>query len=183
ADANPYHLEWGELDAAYQAPPTGEAGYLEFLNRLAESEGVDFVHGQLEGEVAFLSAHRGALRAATFLPDERLVRRAQNKYASACLWCHAVLRDDVPILVQEEDDLRRAAASLGLPFWLRATSGAGARGGCKVVALEQARAWLDYWRLSGAQWDFMAQRYLPGREYAFESLWHEGRLVTSATRE
>lgn len=87
------------------------------------------------------------------------------------------------MLVQDEDDLRRAAASFGLPFWLRATSGAGARGSCKVVNLDQGRAWLDYWYLSGAEWDFMAQAYLPGLEYAFQSLWYEGRLVTSAARE
>jgi len=183
ADANRYHLEWGELDAAYQAPLTSEPGYLEFLNRLCESERIDFVHGQPDWEVAFLSAHRDTIPAATFLPDQRLIRRAQNKYTSACLWCHAALRDDMPILLQDDEDLRRAAASLGLPFWLRATSGAGARGSCKVVDLDQARAWLDYWYLSGAQWDFMAQRYLPGPEYAFQSLWYEGRLVTSATRE
>jgi carbamoyl-phosphate synthase large subunit len=183
ADANPYHLEWGDLDAAYQAPLTTDPGYLEFLNCLCESEGIDFLHGQPDWEVSFLSSHRSAIRAATFLPDQRLIRRAQNKYTSACLWYHAALREDVPILLHDGEDLRRAAASLGVPFWLRATSGAGARGSCKVLNLDQARAWLDYWRLSGAQWDFMAQTYLSGREYAFQSLWYEGRLVTSAARE
>jgi hypothetical protein len=183
ADANRYHLEWGDLDAAYEAPLTAEPGYLEFLNHVCEAEGIDFLHGQPDWEVAFLSAHRDALSAASFLPGEQLIRRAQSKYTSACLWYHAALREDAPVLVQDEDDLRRAAASFGLPFWLRATSGAGARGSCKVVNLEQARAWLDYWYLSRAEWDFMAQAYLPGPEYAFQSLWYEGRLVTSAARE
>ena len=45
ADANRYHLEWGDLDAAYEAPLTGEPGYLEFLNHLCEAEGIDFLHG------------------------------------------------------------------------------------------------------------------------------------------
>ena len=68
ADANRYHLEWGDLDAAYEAPLTGEPGYLEFLNHLCEAEGIDFLHGQPDWEVAFLSAQRDALSAASFLP-------------------------------------------------------------------------------------------------------------------
>lgn len=183
ADADQYHLEWGDLDAAYQAPMTSDPEYLDFLNHLCETEKIDLIHGQPDWEVAFLSAHRDRLSAASFLPSHRLIRRAQNKYTSARLWYHACLRTDVPILIQSEGDLSRAAASFGLPFWLRATSGAGARGSCKVVGLDQARAWLDYWDLSGAEWDFMAQAYLPGREYAFQSLWYEGRLIASAARE
>jgi len=183
ADANRYHLEWGDWDAVYEAPLTSDPGYLEFLNRLCEAERVDFLHGQPDWEVAFLSAHRDRLRAPTFLPHTRAIRRAQNKYTSACLWYHETIREDAPVLVQDEWDLQRAAASFGLPFWLRATSGAGARGSCKVVDLHQGRAWFDYWKLSGAEWDFMAQAYLPEREYAFQSLWHEGHLLASAARE
>ena len=183
ADASLYHLEWGHLDSAYQSPLTRDPAYLGFLNRLCEVEAIDFVHGQPDWEVAFLSAHRHLLTAPTLLPAPELIRRAQSKYASACLWYHADLRPDPPVLIHDEVDLRRAAASFGLPFWLRATTGAGARGSCKVMSLDQARAWLDYWYLSGVDWDFLAQAYLPGREYAFQGLWHHGRLITSAARE
>jgi len=183
ADANRYHLEWGDFDAVYEAPLTGDPGYLDFLSRVCDIERVGFIHGQPDWDVAFLAAHRERLPAPTFLPHPKAIRRAQNKYTSACLWYHETIREDAPVLVHDEWDLRRAEASLGLPAWLRATSGAGARGSCKVVALDQARAWLDYWRLSGAEWDFMAQCYLPGREYAFQSLWHAGRLIASAARE
>src|SRR5262249_48100850 len=31
--------------------------------------------------------------------------------------------------------------------------------------------------------DFMVSEFLPGREFAFQSLWHEGRLVVSQARE
>ncbi len=183
ADANTYHLEWGDLDAAYQAPLTTSPDYLPFLIHLCDSESVHFLHGQPDWDVSFLSAHREHLPAASLLPDPHAIHRAQNKYTSACLWAHATIREDVPLLIHDDDDLRRAAASFGLPFWLRTTSGAGARGSCKATGLDQARAWLHYWRLSAANWEFMAQAYLPGPEFAFQSLWRDGRIVTSAARE
>jgi hypothetical protein len=49
----------------------------------------------------------------------------------------------------------------------------------------QAQAWLDYWtNYKGLQpGDFMASQFLPGREFAWQSLWHKGQLVTSQARE
>ena len=182
-DASLHHLEWGELDVAYQAPLTSDPDYLEFLLGLCEAERIDFLHGQPDWEVAFLSAHRERLPAATFLPRPRAICSAQDKFASACVWWHGELRLDPPIFIREGSDLEEAAEALGLPFWLRATTGAGARGSCRVVSPEQGGAWVDYWRLSGSTWDFFAQAYLPGREYAFQSLWQEGELITSCARE
>lgn len=183
ADASLYHLEWGDLDAAYQAPLTSDPDYLAFLHWLCARERIAFIHGQPDWEVAFLSAHRDQLPAPVFLPRPELIPLAQDKFCSACLWHDAGLRTDAPILLHERSDLERAADDFGVPFWVRATSGAGARGSCKVTDLDQAQAWLRYWWLSGAEWTFMAQAYLPGSEYAFQSLWHQGRLVTSAARE
>jgi len=183
ADANPYHLEWGDLDAAYHSPLTSDPGYLAFLNHLCRAERIDFLHGQPDWEVAFLSAFRHLVAAATFLPSPEVAALSQDKFASSLLWWQAGLRTDCPRLIRDEDDLNDAAEEFGLPFWLRATTGAGARGSCKVTDLYQGRAWIEYWRWSGAEWSFMAQAYLPGPEYAWQSVWWEGRLICSATRE
>jgi hypothetical protein len=183
ADLNVYHLEWGDLDAAYQAPPTDSDEYLPFLRAVIEREGIEFVHGQPDWEVVALSAHRRELGAATFLPSHRAILRCQDKAVCARLWHDAGLRDDAPQLVAPGDDLEAVADRLGLPFWIRATQGAGARGSCKVDEPRQGETWLDYWGLRRTGWQFIAQEYLPGREFAFQSLWHDGALVTSAVRE
>jgi carbamoyl-phosphate synthase large subunit len=52
-----------------------------------------------------------------------------------------------------------------------------------VENYETAIHWLGYWRARGTSWTFIAQPYLSGREYAFQSLWHEGQLITSQGRE
>jgi carbamoyl-phosphate synthase large subunit len=183
ADANRYHLEWGELDRAYEAPLTDSPDYLRFLRALLAREGVDFVHGQPDWEVAWLARHRHLLSARTLLPTSETVALCQDKAACARRWRELGLRADSPHLVKSHRELETAAGCLGIPLWLRATSGAGARGSCKVENLQQGQAWLDYWRARGVDWEFVAQEYLPGPEFAFQSVWRHGRLMTSAARE
>jgi carbamoyl-phosphate synthase large subunit len=69
--------------------------------------------------------------------------------------------------------------------WLRATRGAGSRAALPVRNTKQADGWLDYWAdhagLSPA--DFMVSEFLPGTEFAWQSVWWHGRLVTSMARE
>jgi carbamoyl-phosphate synthase large subunit len=183
ADANRYHLEWGELDRAYEAPMTDDPDYLTFLVELIERENIEFVHGQPDWEVAWLAKNAHRLPARTLLPSPQSVTAFQDKAYCAHRWYKAGLREDPLRLVANPANLEEAARYLGLPFWLRATSGAGARGSCKVETLKQGRAWLEYWQARGVAWRFMAQKYLPEEEYAFQSVWYEGKLMTSAVRE
>ena len=69
--------------------------------------------------------------------------------------------------------------------WVRAIRGAGSRAALPVETAAQAVAWIRYWcETRGLKpTDFMLAEYLPGREFAFQSLWHEGQLVTSMARE
>jgi len=183
ADANRYHLEWGDLDRAYEAPMTDSPEYLPFLLALIEQEEIDFLHGQPDWEVAWLAKHSHLLPARTMLPSAATVTACQDKAVCAARWHETGIRRDPLRLLRQYADLKGAADELGLPFWLRATSGAGARGSCKVENLEEGRAWLDFWKARGVDWQFMAQEFLPGPEYAFQSLWRAGELITSAVRE
>ena len=182
-DLNRYHLEWGDLDRAYEAPLTDSPEYLPFLQALIEREGIEFIHGQPDWEVAWLSRHKHLLSAKTKLPSYESVVACQDKAFCAARWFDVGLRREPLQLIRKPEDLICAARELGSPFWLRATSGAGARGSCKVENLEQGRAWLAYWKARGVEWQFMAQDYLPGEEFAFQSVWHMGKLITSAARE
>jgi carbamoyl-phosphate synthase large subunit len=43
--------------------------------------------------------------------------------------------------------------------------------------------WVDYHWNEGLRTDFVVEEYLPGRDFCFMSLWDQGTLVTSMTRE
>ena len=95
---------------------------------------------------------------------------------------HGLHRLDT-VSISDPDDLKRAADVLGLPFWLRPNEGAGGRGSAPVRDIPSATCWLKFWQ---AQWPgtrFIAQEFLPGRDYAVQSLWREGELIQAKTCE
>jgi carbamoyl-phosphate synthase large subunit len=68
--------------------------------------------------------------------------------------------------------------------WVRARRGAGARASLPVTEPGHAVMWARYWETRGVPVsDFMAQEFLPGREFAFQSVWNHGEIVTSQARE
>jgi carbamoyl-phosphate synthase large subunit len=182
-DTNRLHLEWPDVDAAYVAPPAGDPGYLEFLTDLVAREAIDFVHAQPEQEVLLLAERRDELGARTFLPATETIRICQDKHRSGERWQEAGIARLPSLIVRDRADLERAAATLGLPFWLRATEGAGGRGSTPVEHVDAGYHWMEYWRLRGKDWAFVAQELLPGRNLAFTSLWRDGALVCSQVRE
>ncbi|MCU0309244.1 MAG: hypothetical protein MUE51_16055 [Thermoleophilia bacterium] len=182
-DIDRFHLEWPDLDGAYESPRTDDPGYVRFLNDVIAREGIDLVHPQPDGEVRRISDVRDELDARTFLPAQATVATCQDKLASARAWEAAGIRTLPAVAVAGREDLERAAAELGLPLWLRATTGAGGRGSTPMESVEVGEHWLAYWRLRGRDWDFVAEPMLPGANLAFTSLWRDGEPVCSQVRE
>ena len=87
------------------------------------------------------------------------------------------------ILIESREDLEQAADRLGLPLWLRATEGAGGLGSTPVDHVDVGWHWIQYWRMRGKDWRFVAHELLGGRNLAFTSLWNDGEIVCSQVRE
>jgi carbamoyl-phosphate synthase large subunit len=87
--------------------------------------------------------------------------------------------------LSREEDVEDAFASLGSPLWVRARMGAGGLGGLKCQSAEEAKTWIKVWQQKKGKKlsDFIIQEYLPGRDIAWDSLWKNGKLITSYTRE
>jgi biotin carboxylase len=186
-DVNQWHLELPNVDAAYVIPKALESGYIRTLQKLIRKERAEFLHPQPDVEVEIISEHREELGTRTYLPAKETVRLCRDKMAT-----NARLRSgDVPVpesfLVERIRDIGRILGRLrrgDSPVWLRAVRGAGSRAALPVKTVRQAREWIHYWRTMRAleSRDFMMAEFLPGREYAFQSLWQDGDLITSACR-
>jgi glutathione synthase/RimK-type ligase-like ATP-grasp enzyme len=187
-DRSPYHLELSPADVRYVLPPASDPAYLEGLNAVIERERIELVHPQPDVEVFLLSLRRADLAAPVFLPAHPVVELCQDKAAaSRALEAAGV---PVPLTVQADSEgaLRDAVERIlerHAKAWVRAARGAGARAALPVSSPEQASAWARYWvELRGLSYrDFMASAFLPGGEFAFQSVWKDGELVTSAARE
>lgn len=183
-DTNKQHLACNSmLDRSYKAPPCNEkSAYLDMIGNICQKQGISLVHPQPDQEVAFWSEHRFDLRALTHitrlpgLPEKRTIRICQDKF----LTHKALLQNSAPTPRTEivgQRDLTQ------YPAWVRARRGAGSKAALPIANREQLDGWLNYWGERGLTGtDFIASEILPGREYAFQSLWWEGQLIASAAR-
>lgn len=183
SDINKYHLEWADLNKKYLSPRSSDENYCDFLNKIIKKEGIEFLHPQPDDEVKAVSDSREKLEAKTFLPSKKTIDICQNKYESAKTWLKKgiILHDS--IMIKSDNDIKRALNTFGDIFWLRAVHGAGGRGSTLVNNFNTAKNWISYWKSREINWDFVAQKYLSGKNYAFQSLWKNGEIITSQARE
>lgn len=189
SDMNPIHLELSKAGSNHILPRCDSPDYISALNDLIEREDIEFVHPQPDVEVAALSESRDRINARTFLPRKETIRTCQDKMEFA----RALEKKAVPIArsfqIHDERDLEEGLKELlklnPARTWLRAVSGAGGRASLPIKEAIHGEVWIDYWKKNrGLDWgDFMLSEYLPGHEYAFQSIWKDGEVITSQARE
>lgn len=189
ADINKYHLELTEgLDAKYILPMTNDPEYLKKLNQVIEEENIEFVHSQPEQEVMIISQNKNKVRAKTLFPKPDTLSITYDKSRFNTLLQENGLQVPRSHRLQSENDIQTALDDLLQiqdRVWLRATRGAGSRASLPVNTVLQAQGWIDYWtKMKGLTIsDFMMSEFLPGKEFAFQSIWYEGELITSMVRQ
>lgn len=187
-DVKKYHLELIDVDKRYLVPPVSDSNYTATLNEIITKEKIDFVHPQPDVEVAFLSKHADKLSAKIFLPDFNVIEKCHDKMEFNRILASAGVATPKAYMITSQSELENALNDLlkiQPKVWLRATRGAGSRGSLPINSFYQGDAWIDYWRnFRGIDYgDFMASEFLPGHEFAWQSLWYEGKLITAQARE
>ncbi|MGC8974403.1 MAG: hypothetical protein ACP5KY_09445 [Thermoproteus sp.] len=185
-DHSPYHIMFADVDVRVRSPRHDDPEFLKLLVELARRYSIEFLHPHPSVEAKVVSENRDVflkMGVKLYLPDIRAI------YPSKDLIAEQLRAADVPVpetvVVRDEEDVYRAFDALGGPLWIRAKEGAGGRLSLKVNSPEEALYWI---RLNAVQGrakpgDFLLQRYLPGRDVAYDSLWYEGRLVMAYARE
>lgn len=169
-------------DENYHIPRGGEDGYLDALNRVIEVECVDLVIPNNGTEVREISRRRDEVNARTFLPPHRDIELCQDKLELTEYLRERGISAPVSRAIHDLDDIPEIFNELdGETLWLRMRHGSGSKGATKVKTVEQAHYWIKYWEeMRGIErGEFTLCEYLPGRDYAFQSIWKSGELVLS----
>jgi carbamoyl-phosphate synthase large subunit len=169
-------------------PQPSEPGYLEALHGIVSDERVTYVHPQPDAELAFLSEHRDELPGLLLIPDHADLVAARNRLHTNRLLTAADVPVPTVVRLHQNIDTAQALAEVAERSGracVRAIQSRTGIGSLPVGTGEQISAWLTYWGAqSGASaTEFMLSTFLPGRVFSFQSLWFEGRLVTSAAAE
>ncbi|MBO6575838.1 MAG: ATP-grasp domain-containing protein [Rhodothermales bacterium] len=187
-DTNTFHLACTDSDASYVVPRCDDPGYEEALLAIVAMERVSLIHPQPDSEVGWLSEHRDHFPGLLFLPEHADVVACQDKMHCNRMLAAAGVPAPRSIRVHAhldfEDSVRTLMGRSG-KVWVRAIRGAGSRAALPVTTGEQAFNWVRYWAANraSATTDFMLSTFLPGAEFAFQSVWYDGELLTSMARE
>jgi carbamoylphosphate synthase large subunit len=188
-DKNKYHLELADVDKKYLVPDFSNNGdYSIFINKIIKDERIDFVHVQPEQDVLFFSKNKEKIEAKTFLPKYKTVSLCQNKMQ----FVEALASKNIPtpqaFQINSENDVAKFVSKIlnnNKKAWIRAIKGAGSKASLPVNNSGQAKMWIKYWiEMKGMSYgDFMVSEFLPGEEYAFQSVWKNGEIIMSQARK
>jgi carbamoylphosphate synthase large subunit len=182
-----FHLRRSEADRNYLIPPRDHADLAHALRFVIAKERVDLVIPTTDDDVRTVSDLRASLPCRVFLPGPATVALCQDKYALASrletLGVPVPRTFAISNLAEVEELFARLAPASRV--WCRMRTGTGSLGATAVSSVEQARSWITYWTdMRGvAVTDFTLSEYLPGRDFACQSVWKDGRVVLLKTTE
>ena len=184
ADHNVYYLQVPDVHSRTLTPRHDAPEFVPKVAGIVKREKIDFVHPQPSSEALVLSEERRALPARVFLPDAKTMVVGQDKLATQKRLKEGSVRVAKTWVVEDVSDIARPFEESKPPLWVRARHGAGGRLSLACGSAAEARDWVSLWVKRGTPAsEFVVQEYLPGRNIAWDSVWRDGKLVTSYCRE
>ena len=188
ADISGDRLHLSLADHRVIVPPPHDKQYMTAILRLTTEFGVDVIVPQPDQEVFALGQIRDALTANMLLPDQPVLELAADKSALAERLKHRSVATPDNVVFKTRGDINDRTGALlenHERVWVRARRGAGSRASLPVSSPDQATSWVAGWvyERNLDYSDFMASEFLPGREFAYQSLWQDGQLVVGQARE
>lgn len=180
-------LKKSTADRNYLIPSPSDPRFLDQLCRLIESESIDLAIPTGDYYVWLFSRLEDEMPCRLFLPPQAVINLCQDKYLLTVF-----LGDKgvpVPLTYPVNDLTEIEEIFYRLPprdrVWCRIRTGSGSTGAIPVRNPDQARSWIEYWeemrRVPASA--FTLSEYLPGRDFACQSLWNEGKLILVKTHE
>jgi len=181
-----FFLKKSTADANYLLPPPGHPAYAASLRHAVRVAGVELVIPNTDPAVRRFSTLRRGLGCRVFLPPHAVLTLCADKYRlTGRLAAHGVpVPETYPL--RNRRDVEAVFDRLGRRrVWCRLRTGGASRGAVPVASAAQATAWIRYWEeMRGVPAHaFTLSEYLPGRDFACQSLWRDGRLVLIKTVE
>ena len=184
SNLDPFNLAKSGADKNFLLPSASDPNYVNALLDRVEREGIELIIPNNDREIRRISDERDRVPCRLFLPPKGVVDVCQDKHEM-----HMQLKaSDLPtaksIPINDYKDIEPAIDALahtGDRFWIRPRTGSGSKGATWVKNAEQARSWISLWHeLRGFPVNaFTISEFLPGRDYAFQSIWRNGRLVVA----
>ncbi len=169
-----------ELDRNWILPLATDSSYPEMLRKVLCEDSIDLIVPNNDREVGVVSRIRDTLPCKVFLPNDETVQICQDKHKMYVKLSAGGIPMAKSFEITSLESIQELMDQLpGDRYWIRPKIGAGSKGATWVRTAEQARQWIGLWcDLRGFEVEeFTVSEFLPGRDYAFQSVWSEGEMV------
>jgi carbamoylphosphate synthase large subunit len=187
ADVDRFTLRNSKANRNYLLPQASHPGFVDALRTIIEREQIDLLMPNTDADVSLAAELRDVLPCRTFLPSKAVIERCQDKFELSEFLRSSGVPVAATATVRSLESLDETFAGFtgARRLWCRIRSGYASRGAAPVDTPEDARAWIGYWeRVRGVPASsFTLSEFLPGRDYACQSLWKNGRLILIKTVE
>lgn len=184
---DPFFLRKSCADRHYLVHPATDPRFGESLRRVVERAVIDLIVPTTDTDVKVTAELREQLPCRLFLPPKEVIELCQDKYELATFLRSRGVPAPLTVAVRGLAGIPRLFRSFtpGARLWCRVRTGAGSYGATPVTTPAQARSWISYWEtMRGVPASaFTLSEHLPGRDFACQSLWKDGRLVLIKTTE
>jgi len=185
-DYNQDHLRFPEVDVRYKTPKHSDPEFINRIIKIVKMQSIEFLHPHPTVEAHRIGLEKDRLESMgirLYLPRPEVIGPDKATINKKLIFKSVPAPETFEISSLEDVDA--AFSRLGKPLWIRAKMGAGGRLSLKVNSPEEAKLWIRLNVLQGRANvnHFIIQEFLPGRDLAFDSLWYQGKLITSYARE
>lgn len=181
--SNHYDLCKAKTDERHLVPWAYEEDYYPILKGIVRETKPDFLHVQNDIEVLAVSKYREKLKrlgVKTFLPKHESVEICVDKAKTYQRWKMSGLRVPKTLLIETEEDLKKAFKEMGGKVWVRAATGAAGKGALPTNNFQFAREWINFFNGWGK---FTAAECLTPQTVTWLSIWKDGELVVAQERK
>ena len=184
-DINPLAIGLYQKDLfskSFVIPRASDAGYWPAIEKIVAENNIDLAVILPELEVMEWSRRKEThpLPCKVLLPDLNIARLLVDKSSMTDLLKELGI---VPLSVaftSNDTDFKKVYQTLPFPFWVRSTSGTSGLGSLKVENEDALKNWIQ---INPGVKDFLASKFLPGRNLACKMLYYNGQLLRTACGE
>src|SRR5690625_234744 len=167
---------------SYIVPKATSSDYWDQIEKIVKENDIKYAVILPELEVIEWSKRKETheLPCKVLLPDYSIATLLVDKAKMTEVLVELDLIPPSVSFVRDEENLNIVFDELGNDFWVRSSSRTSGLGSLRVDSLDSLKNWIQ---INPNVNDFLASKYLPGRNLACKLLYYDGELVRSACGE
>lgn len=154
--------------------------YINFLTKAMNQ--YDFIFIGLDIEVQTIVDFNLDLTGKSHIPSNYASGIFLDKYKTykACKEKRHFPKSALPL---DRKSVKEAILDMGNSVWIRPATGTSGIGSFHAKSSEEGQSWIDFCNSRSIVDDWMIQEFLPGKNYNWTGLYHNGTIVASAIME